>query len=298
MLMTFTRSTLIGSLLAASLAIATPVLAGPPLLCFPFDISGAKTLPMKGTNWRDVDPKYDVSHLTTDTLALLTPSTPVVVRMETIRRATIYASTQPQQAAALLAALEQRAAQPANAAASVFDFGYLVETYKEAAFMFATPVKGLGDIDGYQLVLKAAKLQGDPGMDFAARTIAQGSRGRLPEREIHLSVDTDGNRLAVPLPRLEHPLLHRLQGVGVEAVDRIERFDDLDLADLSVGEHDRFEENRALDPVLLRFVGVIGVNLGHDLRQRHAVAGLIDGRILDARECDESERDYQFHTTS
>jgi hypothetical protein len=172
--MNVTRASLTGFLFVAMLAFAAPVFAGPPLLCFPFDIGAARTLPMNGSNWRDVDPKYDVSHLTADTLALLTPSTPVIVRMETIRRATIYASTQPQQAAALLAALQQRAAEPANAAASVFDFGYLVETYKEGSFMFTTPVQGLSEIDGYQLVLKAAKLQGDPRMDFAARTIAQG----------------------------------------------------------------------------------------------------------------------------
>src|SRR4051812_18414032 len=77
-LMTSTRSALIGSLLVASLAIATPVFAGPPLLCFPFETGGAKTLPMKGGNWKDIDPNYDVSHLAADTLALLTPSTPVV----------------------------------------------------------------------------------------------------------------------------------------------------------------------------------------------------------------------------
>ena len=174
--MRLTRSALIGSLVAASLAIAAPVFAGPPLLCFPFETGGAKTLPMKGGDWKSVDPKYDVSHLTADTLALLTPATPVVARMETIRRATIYASTHPQIADALLASLQERAAaKTAAAAAAVFDFGYLVETYKQATYMFASPVKGLSEIDGYQLVLKAAALQQDPAMEFGAAVIAQGS---------------------------------------------------------------------------------------------------------------------------
>ena len=57
----------------------------------------------------------------------------------------------------------------------MFDFGYLVETYKQATFMFSSPVKGLDAIDGYQLVLKAAALQNDPAMEFGAAVIAQGS---------------------------------------------------------------------------------------------------------------------------
>ena len=174
--MKLTRSALIGSLVAASLAIAAPVLAGPPLLCFPFETGGAKTLPMKTGDWKSVDPKYDVSHLTADTLALLAPANPVVARMETIRRATIYASTHPQVAADLLTALQTRAAARTETAPSaVFDFGYLVETYKQATFMFSSAVKGLDEINGYQLVLKAAALQSDPAMEFGAAVIAQGS---------------------------------------------------------------------------------------------------------------------------
>ena len=173
--MTRTRASLIGSF-AASLALAAPVFAGPPLLCFPFETGGAKTLPMKGGDWKTVDAQYEVSHLIADTLALLTSSTPVVARMETIRRATIYASTHPPLAAELLAVIQARAAsRTGNVAAAALDFGYLVETYKQAAYMFSTPVQGLDAIDGYQLVLKAAALQNDPAMEFAAAVIAQGS---------------------------------------------------------------------------------------------------------------------------
>ena len=171
-----TRYPVLGSIVVASLAIASPVFAGPPLLCFPFETGGAKTLPMKGGDWKAVDTNYDVSHLVTDTLALLTPSAPVVARMETIRRATIYASTHPQQAAELLTALRERAAaKTASAPSAVFDFGYLAETYRQATFMFASPVKGLESIDGYQLVLKAAALHSDPAMEFGAAVIGQGS---------------------------------------------------------------------------------------------------------------------------
>ena len=189
--MNLTRASLIGSIVvAAALAFAAPVFAGPPLLCFPFETGGLKTLPMKGGDWKSVDPKYDVSHLKADTLALLTPTTPVVARMETIRRATIYASTHPPSAADLLATLQARAADKttATAASAVFDFGYLVATYKQARFMFASPVKGLDAIDGYQLVLKAAALESDPAMEFGAAVIAQGSANaaRRAESREHL----------------------------------------------------------------------------------------------------------------
>jgi hypothetical protein len=188
--MKLTRAALIGSLAAASLALALPVFAGPPLLCFPFETGGAKTLPMRSDNWQSVDPKYDVSHLVADSLALLTPSTPVVARMETIRRATIYASKHPQLAADLLAALQERAAaKTAAVAPAVFDFGYLVETYKQATYMFSSPVKGLTAIDGYQLVLKAVALQSDPAMEFGAAVIAQGSTDAALRAESRAHLD-------------------------------------------------------------------------------------------------------------
>ena len=163
---------------AVALLTARPALAGPPLLCFPFEIGQARSLPMgsmeKG-NWHAIDPNYDVSHLVDDTLALLTPQTPVMVRMETIRRATIYASTHPQIAATLLKKLQDRASVPQpTAGLAVFDFGYLVETFKEAKGMFSEPIPALDQIDGYQLVLKAHALQNDAAMQRAARLIVGG----------------------------------------------------------------------------------------------------------------------------
>src|SRR5213593_3464326 len=87
---------------AALLVLARPALAGPPLLCFPFEIGAARSLPMGTSGWRATDPRYDVSHLVADTVALLGPETPVIVHMETLRRATIYAATNPAVAEQLL----------------------------------------------------------------------------------------------------------------------------------------------------------------------------------------------------
>jgi len=96
----------------AALMTARPALAGPPLLCFPFDIGAARSLPIGHGSWRAIDPRYDVSHLADDTLALLAPQTPVLVRMETLRRATLYAADRPEVATALLARLRDRAKVP------------------------------------------------------------------------------------------------------------------------------------------------------------------------------------------
>src|SRR5437667_464617 len=88
----------IGSaLLVTLLGIPQTTQAGPPLICHPLDIGGAKSLPWiggdrpSGADWRGVDPNYNLGQLVVDTLALLTPDTPVLVRMETMRRATVYA---------------------------------------------------------------------------------------------------------------------------------------------------------------------------------------------------------------
>jgi hypothetical protein len=181
----------------ASMLVSRPALAGPPLLCFPFEIGNARTLPMGGNGWRSIDPAYDASRLVDDTLALLGPETPVLVRMETLRRATVYAAGDSARANALLNALEARASAPhARVGLNVFDFGYLVETYRQAKPIFSEAIPAVDRIDGYQLVLKAHALQGDPAMQFAAAVITEGnsatraeSRGHLEQAKAHSEAD-------------------------------------------------------------------------------------------------------------
>src|SRR5215471_12437286 len=73
-------------------AAARPALAGPPFLCHPFEIGTAASLPWEpGKDFWRGRADYDVARLVDDTMALLTPNTPVLVRMETLRRATFYA---------------------------------------------------------------------------------------------------------------------------------------------------------------------------------------------------------------
>jgi hypothetical protein len=143
---------------------ATLALAGPPLLCHPFDIGGARSLPWGG-DWNSPDKSYDVNHLVPDTLALLTPETPVIVRMETLRRAALYGTQDPRTGYELLTRLLARAVE--NKPLATFDAGYLVETFKQAR-MLGKPAIG-ADIDGYAWVEKAMQSGGDhASMEFAA----------------------------------------------------------------------------------------------------------------------------------
>jgi hypothetical protein len=158
---------------ATLLVLATSAQAGPPLICHTIQIGGAKTLP-----WVDLNPKgdgsYDLKNLTRDTLAILNSSTPVLVRMETLRRATLYARQDPQVAKELLTRLHMRAADSDAAghpdALAWFDFGYLAETYKQ--WIGKSEPNPASGIDGYNCVKKAISLRGsDPEMEFAAALI-------------------------------------------------------------------------------------------------------------------------------
>ncbi len=177
---------------AAVVGLPLAAQAGPPLICHPFDIGGAKSLPwmggdrQSGRDWRGVDPNYDLGLLVEDTLALLTPETPVIVRMETLRRAAVYSvwamrdlevrfpvkddKTARKLLARLLARSHDAEAKGRPDALALFDAGYLAECYKQA---------GLENVlDGYSLVQKAIGHRADdPEMELAAALITmEGSR--------------------------------------------------------------------------------------------------------------------------
>jgi hypothetical protein len=147
--------------------------AGPPLICHPIEIGQAKSLPWVEFNHRG-GTDYDLKNLSRDTMAILDSRTPVLVRMETLRRATIYARRDPQAAKELITRLQERAANSDAAghpdAFAWFDVGYLAEAYKQwLGKREPNPAAGL---DGYRLVRKAISLRGsDPEMEFAAALI-------------------------------------------------------------------------------------------------------------------------------
>jgi len=174
--------------------------AGTPLICNPYAIGNAKSLP--GGDWKGTDQSYDRTNLVRDTLALLTPDTPVIVRMETLRRAAIYAtanlrgwakgatytSTDRELAFGLLEKLEARIAEATDQtrALALFDLGFFTETLRQTNL---DP-----KLNGYQLLLKVAELRpNDPDVQFAlalasawpkrkeyAAHVAQASAGAKP----------------------------------------------------------------------------------------------------------------------
>jgi hypothetical protein len=165
------------------LALAAPALAGPPLICHELDAGTATLLPWAsdGRNWNSPDPSYDISRVTADTLRLLSPELPVLARMETMRRATIYASRDPRIAAELLRAVTDRARDDAGKGdqpMAWFDAGYLIESYRQMSPILAhdaRPVVSVSGLDGYGMVLKAIRLAGTPEMEYAASLMKTGA---------------------------------------------------------------------------------------------------------------------------
>jgi len=174
-------------LLAALLFTAIVTQAGPPLICHTIEIGDARSLPWISHSWNlNGGESYDTKNLVHDTLEILGPNTPVLVRMETLRRATLYARKDPVAAKELLAKLQAHATASQSSghpdALAWFDVGYLAETYKQwigQPWMRVSkdeqnPAAGM---DGYAMVKKALALRGsaqqgdDPQMEFAAALI-------------------------------------------------------------------------------------------------------------------------------
>lgn len=178
-----------------ALFVASSAHAGTPLICHPYNIGSAESLPDSRGDWKGVNPAYDRTHLLRDTLALLVPETPVIVRMETLRRAAIYATagmrgwgskdgfTAEDRAntTAILEALRKRmeAARGPALALATFDYGFFVETLRHTGVNEA--------IEGYALLVKARGLRGpDAEMEFALALASSWPKLR-PERADHLA---------------------------------------------------------------------------------------------------------------
>lgn len=179
--------------------------AGPPLICHPFNIGTAQSLAWsaQGNNWRGDVAGYDTSHLADETIALLTPSTPVIVRMETLRRAAVYAMRDEKVADRLLTRLVDRTRKSESGAKADglawFDAGYFVEAFRQAAPIgreksaeHAAALAALvANVDGYAMVQKSLTVRGsDPAIEFAAAIITlTRDRGDQP---VHAAKARDG----------------------------------------------------------------------------------------------------------
>jgi len=190
--------TLVVSLLALAPAAAN---AGPPLICFPMSIGESRSLAWgPGGGWENPLPGYDRARLPADTLALLGPRIPVLLRMETLRRAVVYASTDAPAASALFGALRERSRSAPGDPLATFDLGYAVAAWAEVRHVggggtaAVTPKE-----DGYALVRQALAARGaDPEMEYAAALVSLGhtSDGTA---EQHLRRAVDGAGAGSPL---------------------------------------------------------------------------------------------------
>ena len=205
-------------LLATLLSLATLTKAGPPLICHSVEIGAAKSLPWISHDWNlSGGETYDTKNLVRDTLEILAPDTPVLVRMETLRRATLYARKDPLAAKELLARLHARATSAESSgrpdALAWFDVGYLAEAYKQwigQSWMKVSKDEqnSAAGVDGYALVKKAIARRGsDPQMEFAAALITLS--GPAEEHRQHAQKAIAGARID---PLLAQNLAMRFAG--------------------------------------------------------------------------------------
>lgn len=193
------------ALAALGLLLVLPALlhAGPPLICHPYDISGSgwKTLPGGTKNHFGLSADYDRTHVVRDTLALLTPDAPIIVRMETLRRAALYATNEMSAwrsnraygeadralALGLLEELRERTqtATDQTRPLALFDLGFYAETLRQTRLDPA--------LDGYALLAKVAELRpADPEVQFAL-ALASASPKRA-EHPTHLAQARAGTK--------------------------------------------------------------------------------------------------------
>ena len=175
------------------LGLVAPAEAGPPCICWQLEIGAHKSLPWgEGEFERSKD--YAVARVQRDTLALLDTRTPVLVRMETLRRAAIYIDRDVGRTNALLQALQARAldaeALDRPSARAWFDAGYATACFHQMG--------GAGvDRDGYAWVAKAARLaKNDPSMELAAAMLClMDHRDSFLAHAKHARAGAGGNKL-------------------------------------------------------------------------------------------------------
>ena len=196
------------------------VLAGPPLVCWKVETGGAKSLPWDNLvrNFNGTSAEYDTKRLAADTLALLGSDVAVLARMETLRRAALYAARDQAAGEELLSRLVARAKQTGGGrmaeGLAYFDAGYLVEAWKQGALenpqtserilktvglmSSGPPKKSLDGQSGYDWVLMALKLRdGDPEIEYAAALITW--HPPQPSHEGHFARAVAGARDGTPL---------------------------------------------------------------------------------------------------
>jgi len=141
--------------LLLGIVLAGAALAGPPLICQTYAIGDDTSLTWGGkgnkNGWDNPDPGYNTANLAGDTLKLLDAGKPLFARMETLRRATVYANRNPAAGMELASRLVARALDAElkgqNNSLALFDAGYFIESMKQMSLI--TKSTTFASIDGY-----------------------------------------------------------------------------------------------------------------------------------------------------
>lgn len=183
---TTVRTFRITALALAALIFSAPALAGPPLLCHPFDTAGQATLAWGGDGWNQARADFPMDTLVARTETLLSPDVPVIARMETLRRAAIYASRDGAVARTLAARLEARIAMAESVGQrrlALFDAGYFLETVEEIVRLQGYDMPGVGPVD----------------VEALRGLLAQGDGSRRLDEALALAPDDAALRFAAAL---------------------------------------------------------------------------------------------------
>jgi hypothetical protein len=138
--------------------------AGPPLICHSYAIGNDTSLPwsMDKNSWNNPDPKYDTSNLANDAMKLLDSGKPLLTRMETLRRASVYSAKDTAAGLDLGSRLMARAlaseAKGESNSIALFDAGYFVESMKQMSLI--TKVSLFAGVDGRDWVKRSV-----PGLE-------------------------------------------------------------------------------------------------------------------------------------
>jgi hypothetical protein len=186
-----TRIAILSIAVALAQSLAAPAVGGPPLLCHEIRLEGSASLPW-GSKAFDRSTRFDVRTTAEATLRLLHDDVPVLARMETLRRATLYVKDQPDEADELLGGLMTRILEGESrgtpSALAWFDAGYLAACYDQAGVTarFAPNAAASGTDRTV------------PGLAWVNRamTLAAGDTGRLGRFQLAAALMTADSRHA------------------------------------------------------------------------------------------------------
>jgi hypothetical protein len=198
--------------LAAVVGVGSVAHAGSPLMCFAYEIGDAKCLPWSANGPLAPAGGYDRANVVADTLGLLKTEHSILVRMETMRRATIYVAKDRELATELLGklawmALDAEAAGNTKWARTAwFDAGFLAACYQQMGVDIGWKPGVADGLQGWAWMKKAIELGADdPAVQYAAALVlcmrddgsyrpylARAVQGAEPGSDLARSIERNG----------------------------------------------------------------------------------------------------------